>query len=171
MSIINNRQVAKSNGLSSVYMVLHESTAFITIIHFLLISSLSSLGFQDIRLSRFLPTLPFQFPLLDSSSSQTLKIRLPQVSVLGLFSLHFSQPQSFKYYLYTNNSKIHTSSLTSLQNSILVQTTVTQHFNFSTQTSSYTHSVLLVVPPQPLCLQSWISVNSTHTDQKPWIHF
>lgn len=54
VQVMNNLHVAKFNGPFSVDIVLLESIAFITVIYFLLINSLSSIGFQDTRLSGFL---------------------------------------------------------------------------------------------------------------------
>lgn len=48
--IISNPHVAESHEAPSVHIILHESTAFTMVTHFLSINALSSLGFQDTRL-------------------------------------------------------------------------------------------------------------------------
>lgn len=133
--IINNPQVAESHDALSVHIILHESTAFTKVTHFLSTNALSSLGFQDTRLSGFPDTLPFQVLLLDSSSSRTLNIGVPKSpsSVTSLQML--SRLWSFKCHPYANSKSIRLDQ-TSPQNSIRVHTAVTQHFHLDMVTCS-----------------------------------
>lgn len=78
VQVINHPHVAESNGASSVHIILHESTALNNGHSISPINALSSLRFQDTRLSRYPGTLTFQVLLLDSSSSQTLNIGVPK---------------------------------------------------------------------------------------------